>query len=533
MRTKPMMHSAGSRSLWRFTTGLGLLALSCGLLLGGLSAWFLGSVALAGLSAAAFTFNFHMPAALVRLFALGRTAARYGERLFGHEAALVDQSTRRVALFSSMAGAPSVRQAGWQLADEARLAEYLDDVEDIDFARLRADLPAALLAAGIACATAATLVLAPLALLPIGGLLAALTIASHRLSREGTTAWTQARALRREGAQRLGAALAAVVPLQAEDGWSSHSETALAQFSQADRAEQALRSRQASLDALAALLGPVAAVGVLIASWMCGLRGDALLVPAFLAFVWLTLGETAQGLPRIVVALLRRRAARAALARWQTDEASCERARVRHSPWPAKLHHAGLQRRAPNGRPLGQPIAILLEAGRPIVLSGASGIGKTSLLKQIAGWTGKDILDSDAGTLSAADRCALTMVCLHDAAILSDTVRANLFADSASDRDLWQALDAVELSDRIDAGGGLESWITQDSLSLGETQRLNLARAWLSPKPLILLDEPMEHLPAAQANRILRRLLDRLQGRMVVISSHSPVASAGSITLRL
>ena len=430
-----------------------------------------------------------------------------------------------------MAAAPAVRQAGWQLADEARLAEYLDDVEDIDFARLRADLPAALLAAGIACATAATCVLAPLALLPIGGLLAGLTIASHRLSREGMTAWTQARALRREGAQRLGAALAAVVPLQAEDGWSSHSETALGRFSQADRAEQALRSRQASLDALAALLGPVAAVGVLVASWMSGLRGDTLLVSAFLAFVWLTLGETAQGLPRIVVARLRRRAAQAALARWQTDEASCERAR--RSPRPARLHHAGLQRQAPDGRALGQPIVIVMAVGRPIVLSGASGIGKTSLLKQIAGWTGEDVLGSDAGALSAADRSALAMVCLHDAAILSDTVRANLFAGSASDRELWQALDAVELSERIGAGGGLQSWITQDGLSLGEAQRLNLARAWLSSKPLILLDEPAEHLPAEQARRILTRLLARLQDKMVVISSHSPVASAGSITLRL
>ncbi len=62
-------HRNTSRESWRYATLLALAALLCGLLLGGLSAWFLGSVAIAGLTAAALTFNFHIPAALVRLFA--------------------------------------------------------------------------------------------------------------------------------------------------------------------------------------------------------------------------------------------------------------------------------------------------------------------------------------------------------------------------------------------------------------------------------------------------------------------------------
>ena len=80
--------SAKARKLWRYAFTLAVMALLCGVLLGGLSAWFLGSVAIAGLTAAAYSFNFHVPAALVRLFAVGRTAARYAERLTGHHAAL-------------------------------------------------------------------------------------------------------------------------------------------------------------------------------------------------------------------------------------------------------------------------------------------------------------------------------------------------------------------------------------------------------------------------------------------------------------
>ncbi|CAM5762664.1 ATP-binding cassette domain-containing protein [Bosea minatitlanensis] len=524
--------SGGARRLWRRAALFAAAALLCGVLLGGLSAWFLGSVALAGLTAAAYSFNFHIPAALVRLFAVGRTAARYGERLSGHHAALSDQTTRRVALFRAMAAAPAVRSAGWQLADQARLADYLDDVEDLDFARLRADLPALLLAAGTAAALVATACIAPLALVPIAAWLAVLAVAARRLARRGALAWEQARALRRDGAQRFGAAMAAVVPLQAEGRWAGHCAEALGRFSRADEAERTLRLSQSGLDALASLLGPLAAVSVFAAAWHGGARAEALLVPAFLAFSWFALAEAAQGASRMVVATLRRRAAQAGIDRW-TETRARSAAPARAPARLATLHSAAWQRRAPNGRPLGGPLALALRAGRPTILTGASGIGKTSLLKQIAGWTGQDVLESEAGPLAAADRRAASMFCPHDAAILADTVRANLFAPACPDEELWQALEAVELAERIRAAGGLDGWITQDMLSLGEAQRLNLARAWLSAKPLVLLDEPTEHLRADQGLRILGRLLERLQDRVVVLSSHGVEALPGAETIRL
>ena len=118
------------------------------------------------------------------------------------------------------------------------------------------------------------------------------------------------------------------------------------------------------------------------------------------------------------------------------------------------------------------------------------------------------------------------MLCPHDAAVLTDTIRTNLFAPGRDDAALWDALAAVELTDRIEQAGGLDGWIAQDRLSLGEAQRLNLARAWLSDKPLLLLDEPTEHLGHAQGRRILARLLDHARERIVVLASHDTDASA-------
>src|SRR5450756_1174272 len=191
-------------------------------------------------------------------------------------------------------------------------------------------------------------------------------------------------------------------------------------------------------------------------------------------------------------------------------------------------------RQTPDGRRLGQPINLSFRAGHPTALVGASGTGKTTLLKQIAGWIGTDNngqFIGDGVVMLGAYRRAASHLCLHDAAILSDTVRENLFAPDASEQECWQALAAVELDGRF--AEGLEAWISQDVLSLGEAQRLNLARALLNNAPLVLLDEPVEHLDADQASRILKRVLTRLENRIVIYSSHSVQAAPGTVKISL
>ena len=158
------------RSPWRLAILLAVTATASGILLTGVSVSFLGAVALAGLGPAALTFNFHIPAALIRLFALSKTLGKYGERVVGHRAALLDQVRRRAALLLSMAQARSTRASGWQLGNQDRLSDYIDDVEDVDYARLRVGMPAMVLIAGAAVLTVATAWLVPLALLPIAAL---------------------------------------------------------------------------------------------------------------------------------------------------------------------------------------------------------------------------------------------------------------------------------------------------------------------------------------------------------------------------
>ncbi len=533
-QTKPAPIPAKSRkSPWRLAILFALAAIASGILLTGVSAWFLGAVALAGLGPAAFTFNFHTPAAFVRLFALTKTACKYGERVVGHRAALLDQVRRRTGLFTAMALVPSTRATGWQFGNQDRLADYIDDVEDVDFARLRVGMPVLALTAGAAALVIATAWFASLALAPIAVLGLAIGLMHTWASSRVTRQWASVRSSRRTAGQQIGSALAALVPLKAERAFSSLLQEAFSLFSAAEANTLAQRCAFAFVDLLAGLAGPLAALSVLLAAWHAGHRDDALLYPAFVAFGWLAFGESVQTASRILQGHVRERAARAGLDDWR---ATADTESSSTSPAPLQtLVLDSIPRQAPDGRRLGDAMSLTLRAGQPTVLVGASGTGKTTLLKQIAGWLGADDgrYTSDGNILHTATRRALSYLGLHDAAILSDTVRANLFAPDATDDACWQAIEAVELRPRIETAGGLDAWITQDVLSLGEAQRLNLARALLSDAPLMLLDEPTEHLDSAQGLRILERVLHCSADRIVVYSSHNEQAAQDAVQITL
>jgi len=530
-----MQVSVRQKSPWRLALLLAVAALASGILLTGLSAWFLGAVALAGAGPAALAFNFHTPAAFVRLFALSKTVGKYGERVVGHRAALLDQVKRRAQLFLSMAQAPGIRTAGWQLGNQDRLSDYMEDVEDVDYARLRVGLPTSVLLAATALLAAATAWLAPLALLPIALLSIAVLVTLRGLMPAMRRQWTAVRSSQRTAGRLLGTALTSVVPLQAEHAFAAILSVAFGHFNHAEAARLAQRRALALLDMLAGLVGPLAALSVMVAAWQAGGRGNALLIPAFLGFGWLALGETAANISRVALGRVRERAASQGLKEWSPVTAMTSGP---SSP-TAALHCLTLKsvpRQAPNGRSLGESINLTFRAGHPAALVGASGTGKTTLLKQIAGWLGADghgQFVADGVVILGACRRGISHLGLHDAAILSDTVRENLFAPGASEKQCWQALATVELDGRIADAGGLNAWISQDMLSLGEAQRINLARALLSDAPLVLLDEPVEHLDFIQGSRILLRVLTQLGDRIVIYSSHAEYAAQGTTSISL
>jgi ABC-type transport system involved in cytochrome bd biosynthesis fused ATPase/permease subunit len=151
------------------------------------------------------------------------------------------------------------------------------------------------------------------------------------------------------------------------------------------------------------------------------------------------------------------------------------------------------------------------------VVTGPSGAGKSTLLELLAG-----LRTPSAGTVIA-----------HPSHLVSQrpflapgTVRDNLtLGNDSTDDALWEVLREVGLESTVAAlTQGLETRLGDDGfgLSAGQRARLTLARAALSTRPLILLDEPTAHLDVASA-ALTHNLIRRLAGeRIVVAVSHRP-----------
>ncbi|ADU46776.1 thiol reductant ABC exporter subunit CydD [Intrasporangium calvum] len=155
-------------------------------------------------------------------------------------------------------------------------------------------------------------------------------------------------------------------------------------------------------------------------------------------------------------------------------------------------------------------------------ITGPSGVGKTTLLDLIAG-----LKAASSGSLTAPPSHYVT----QRPFLAAGSIRANLtLADDAernarSDDALWQALRTVGL-DGVVAGlpEGLSTRLGDDGfgLSAGQRQRLALARAWLAPEPLLLLDEPTAHLDPEVADTVNALIVELAERRIVVVVTHRP-----------
>ena len=177
-------------------------------------------------------------------------------------------------------------------------------------------------------------------------------------------------------------------------------------------------------------------------------------------------------------------------------------------------------------------LSFRLAAGGALLLTGANGTGKSTLLRVLAG-----LLPAAGGTVlwdgvdALADRALharrLRYLSHQDALKPTLTLRENLlFAAQAQGGDIAEALAAVGLAALADLPARV--------LSAGQRRRLALARLALAPAALWLLDEPTTRLDTASVEK-LGALLARHRGAggMVVAATHLPLPLPDAAELRL
>jgi thiol reductant ABC exporter CydC subunit len=527
---------------------LGALAAACSVGLLATAAWLIARSALRPQVLFLVT-----PAAVVQAFGFGRAVFRYAERLAGHDAALNLLAARRVSAYEALARLAPTGIADYGSGD--LIARLVADIDSLADRWLRVRLPYA--AAAVAGTGAVALVTA---LQPEAGLILAATLVVSALAAPAA-AIALSRREERDLAPLRGALAAATLELL--DGAAE-----LTAFDAAGRALAAVqdkgrqvgratarsgygRGAAAAVSALAtgaALLGAVCfAVPAVRAGALDGvLLAVVVLTPLAAHEVFAGLGPAAQEIPR-----LRASADRVAevLARpAPVAEASAPR------PLPAPPYHLaarGLCAGWSPGEPVLRDVRFDVPAGSRVAIVGPSGSGKTTLAMVLLrfldygadrsdGSDGSDGSDQagGAGTVTlngtdirafAADELRTVVgLCEQDAHVFDSTLEANLrlAKPDATEGELRDALARARLlawTDSLPQGLGTPVGEHGARLSGGQRQRLALARVLLSDFPVVILDEPAEHLDEETADELTRDLLGAVAGRTVLLITHRPV----------
>ena len=160
---------------------------------------------------------------------------------------------------------------------------------------------------------------------------------------------------------------------------------------------------------------------------------------------------------------------------------------------------------------------------------GESGCGKSTLLKLLRFWersggqiryNGTDIDEINTESLYRNVTMVSQSTYLFDATIAENL---RIAKPDATDEELMAALrmaSAEELVQALPEGLSTPAGLLGGRLSMGERQRIGLARAFLSGCPLILLDEPTSNVDSINEGVILRALLKHRQGRTIILVSH-------------
>ncbi|HET9929900.1 MAG TPA: ABC transporter ATP-binding protein/permease [Polyangiaceae bacterium] len=182
------------------------------------------------------------------------------------------------------------------------------------------------------------------------------------------------------------------------------------------------------------------------------------------------------------------------------------------------LEHVTLQTPGA-GRTLVKDLSLGVVAGAGLVIVGPSGCGKSSLLRAIAG-----IWSSGAGVIVHPPERDMMFLPQHAYMVLGDLRSQLLYPNRerpVRDEELLQVLSTVNLPDVVARFGGLDAELDfAKVLSLGEQQRLAIARVLLTKPRYAILDEATSALDAENEEVLYRNL--RESGTTLVSVSHRP-----------
>jgi thiol reductant ABC exporter CydC subunit len=469
----------------------------------------------------------------VQFFGLSRGFFRYGERLVGHDAAFRVLAEQRVRFYRHLerlapAGLPAFRSGDL-------LSRVVADVDSLQDLILRVIPPFA-----IAVLVATITVGLVWVLLPAAALVLLVALVASATLVPWLTG-TLARRNESDQAAIRGELTASVVDLiegAPELAVYGANDAQLARISSSDR----------ELTKVATAAASTAGIGLGLTTLLAGLAMWGTLMVGIpdvhsgrLAGVWLAVialvplaaFELVSGLPAATQTLQRSRRAAARLFAISDAPAPVPEPAITVAPpnRPVDLEIRSLWARYPGApQPALRGIDLSLPQGKRVAIVGPSGAGKSTLASVLV-----DFLPIERGcvTLGGISLELLAETDVHsviglvgqDAHLFDTSLAENLRIGhrSATDAELSASLERVGLGDWLDElPEGLASEVGQYGarLSGGQRQRVAVARALLAQFPILVLDEPAEHLDLPAARALTDDLLNVTEGRSTILITH-------------
>lgn len=529
----PFVRTPASAGRWLALGGvLAVLTLVASLGLLGLSGAFLTGAAIAGLlPATAAVFNFFMPGAGVRFFAVLRTVSRWGERVTTHEGVFRWLAGLRVRLYERLSRLSPSQLAGRHSGD--LLNRLMRDIDALDNLHPRVLMPLGAAALVLGTLVGLFALVAPaLVWLPLCVLVATVVIlplAGWRLGSRVLPSLIEKRAT-------LRATL--LDDIEGLEDWSLHAPAWAQQRARTLATSDAwLRTQRQSARRAAALRAAVT-LGVGLVAWVAlgWLTSEPTTSrvsgPWITALVLLLLGCAEALLPLVGACLdLPGTAAAAQRVQQLAEQAPAQRF-VAHGPQPqdGSIHIHQLCFAWDAHTPVFHDWALDIRHGEHVLITGESGGGKSTLIQLLTRFAepqsgsievgGVALSELDEVTLRQHISCA-TQFTWAKTATLADNLR--LARPEATDEELESVLALVGLHpSEMGWQDGLYTWVEEGgaSLSGGQRRRLSIARALLRNAPITLLDEPSEGLDLASERKLVQCVTAHFRGRTLVWVSH-------------
>jgi thiol reductant ABC exporter CydC subunit len=536
--------TAPLRRLWRLADPdrarlalaalLATLSLACGVGLLAVSAWLISRA-----SEQPPILFLQVAIVSVRAFGIFRGVFRYAERLVGHDAAFRSLTRIRVGVYERLERLSPAGLGAHRRGDlVARLVGDVDSSVDLI---VRVVLPAisGLLAGGLAVAIGA-------AILPAAGLALLAMVVVVGVLTPWLTGRIGAQAQRsRSGAEgRLSAQVVTGLSAAPELLAYGAVEAAVAGIAGTDAELTSLDRRSATASGLGGALNALATGLTVVACIALGVSavGDGQVDGVWLAtlvLMPLAIADVLSGMP--AAALARAHVTGAAERIFEVIDApdpvpAGRGDALTSTPTPARtpdtaLDLTGIAARYPGAdSDAVTDIDLDLIPGRRIALVGPSGSGKSTiaavLLRLLDHRTGSyRLADQDVRDLGE-DGVREAMAAVDQQAHLFDTTieeNLRLASREATPDQMRAAIEGAQLDGWIDslpAGMATRVGAHGSAVSGGQAQRIALARVLLADRPIVVLDEPGEHLDPSMADQVTAAALSSTTGRSVVLVTH-------------